>query len=92
MSDKQRITLDPNPPVQGEDVTITYDFSGLSLAETRLQILFDGDSGPVITVTPDDPSQTVPVPASADTILVEDLDGPSPDKSAPVVSGSTAGV
>lgn len=85
----QRISLDPDPPVQGQPVEICYDFSGLELNSTRLKVTFkpQTEAPTEHTVTPGDNCVTVQVPAGAESILVEDLDGPSPDKGA-IVEGS----
>lgn len=81
----QRISLDPDPPVHGAQVTICYDFDGLQLTSTDLEVTFTPAGNSKHTVTPSDPCVTIDVPANATRIIVEDLDGPSPDLTAPVV-------
>jgi len=82
---KQRISLNPDPPVQGQNVNVCYNFDGTTLAQTTLEVTFDpGAHSSNHTVTPDDPCATVVVTDDATSIIVEDLDGPSPAKSAPV--------
>lgn len=84
MTDEQRITLDPDPPVQGRQVTICYNFAGSGVTSTTLRVTFDDGSSTDYEVTTDSPCITIGVPGTATSILVEDLDGPSPDKAAPV--------
>lgn len=83
---QQRITLNPDPPVAGQTLEICYDFSGLGLDKMRLRVTFDPDvvSPAEYSVTPDHPCVTILVPEGAQSITVEDLDGPSPDKNAPI--------
>ena len=82
----QRITLDPDPPLAGQKVTICYDFEGLELSETTLRVSFPGTGGTAdYEVSVNNPCVTIDVPGTATRIAVEDLDGPSPDKQAPVV-------
>ena len=89
MTQEQRISLNPEPPVQGQEVAITYDFSGLALEETRLRVTFSPGGTPVIYhVTVGDPSVGVPVPGDATSVLIEDLDGPSSDKASAVEPAS----
>ena len=78
----QRISFNPDPPQAGQPLTICYDFSGTGLSFTHLKVTF---TPPVVSpatyvVTPDAPCVTVTVPRGAVSILVEDIDGPSPDK------------
>ncbi len=88
MAQPQRITLDPDPPVQGQDVKICYAFSGSGVTSTTLRVTFyPGGGSKDYSVTDSNPCVTVKVPDTATSILVEDLDGPSPDKNAPVVPG-----
>jgi hypothetical protein len=81
----QRITLNPANPVQGQNVTICYNFTGSGITSTQLQVTYS-PNGPTTTytVTTSSPCVDVPVPLDATSILVEDLVGNSPDKSATV--------
>ena len=80
----QRITLTPDPPESGKPVKICYDFSGTNLAHTHLKVTFTPGvvSPATYVVTPEDPCVVVTVPDGAITMLIQDIDGPSPDKSA----------
>jgi hypothetical protein len=80
----QRISLDPDPPVQGKPVKICYNFAGSGISGTTLRVSFDDGTGTDHEVSAASPCVTVTVPASATSITVEDLVGPSPDKNAPV--------
>ena len=81
---EQRITLDPDPPVQGQDVTICYRFDGSGVSSTTLRVTFDSGTPTDYEVSTSQPCVTIPVPDSATSITVEDMNGPSPDKNAPV--------
>lgn len=85
MTTTQRITLDPDPPKQGSQVTICYDFDGSGVESTTLRVTFS-PSGVATScpVSKKAPCATVTVPSDATSITVEDEDGPSPDKIAPV--------
>lgn len=85
MAEPQRITLDPDPPSQGTVVTICYNFSGSGVTSTTLKVKFgSGDSGTTYEVSEANPCVEVDVPSGATAITVEDMNGPSPDKWAPV--------
>lgn len=86
MPTTQRITLDPDPPEAGQPVKICYDFDGLDPARTVLKVTFGPDATPggEHEVDEDEPCVTIDVPQHATSITVEDLEGPSPDKVAPV--------
>lgn len=82
---EQRISLDPEPPVRNQDVEISYDFTGLDMKKTRLRVTFyPGGTPTIYTIEKDDPRVAVPVPGDATSVLIEDLDGPSPDKSSSI--------
>ena len=84
----QRISLDPEIPTQGQSVTISYDFHGTGMSETRLEVLIGpGDRTTTYTVTAAAPSVTITIPSDGTSYLVEDIDGPSPDKSGAVKPG-----
>jgi len=72
-------------------VEICYDFEGAGVTSTRLRITFTLASGGSTSseeeVSTSDKCCKVDVPADAETILVEDLDGPSPDKASSVENG-----
>lgn len=91
MPPQQRITLNPDPPVQGQEVDICYDFVGSGVTSTRLRVTFTSSTGdpPGAEYEVDEANNCVKVtvPSDAETILVEDLDGPSPDQSAIVENG-----
>lgn len=82
---KQRISLNPDPPTQGQNVDVCYNFDGLTLGQTTLEVTFSpGGQTSTHTVTPDNPCAAVAVPDNATAVLIVDQDGPSPDKSSPV--------
>ena len=84
--EEQRITLDPQPPVRGQSVTITYDFDGSGITSTTLRVTFDpGGVTSDHDLTAQNNSVTIAVPANATSILVEDLSGVSPNQSSAVV-------
>jgi hypothetical protein len=81
----QRISLQPDPPTQGRKVTICYEFSGSGISSTTLRVTFTGASGSTnYEVSASSPCVTIDVPDTATAITVEDLNGDSPDKWAPV--------
>ena len=80
----QRITLDPEPPAQGKDVEICYDFAGSGLASTTLSVSFDGGEPDDLAVTPEDPCVVVGVPDNATRIVVADASGVSPNKTSAI--------
>jgi hypothetical protein len=80
MAEPQRISFDPTPPKQGKPVKICYDFTGLGITQTTLEVSFDGTVISSPEVTPANPCVTIQVPSDAENILVDDLDGPSPDR------------
>jgi hypothetical protein len=81
----QRITLDPEPPIRGQSVTICYEFDGSGLTEVVLAITFSPPPVTVFrTVTTTDPCADVDVPDGAQSITVADESGTSPDKVSPV--------
>ena len=86
MPDTQRITLVPDPPIQGQNVEICYDFAGSGVTSATLRVTFTPGGSTEYPVKVDDPCVTVFVPENATSILVEDLDGPSPNKDAPVIA------
>lgn len=76
----QRISVNPNPPVAGEPVKITYDFSGADITSARLCVSFfpkPNSSEQKATVA--NPTIEVEVPEDAEQITIEDKDGDSPD-------------
>lgn len=77
----QRISFNPDPPSAGSYCQICYDFSGLEISSTELRVSFDPAvvSPATYTVTKDAPCITIMIP-EAESVTVEDLDGPSPDK------------
>ena len=81
----ERITLDPDPPVQDKDAVICYDFTDSGLSSTTLMVSFDGSEPTPHVVSRDSPCVTIRVPADATEITVMDDSGVSPDKYAPVV-------
>ena len=81
----QRISLNPEPPIQGQGVEVCYDFRGTDLSQTTLRVIFDpGGASTDHDVTPASPCVTVSVPGNATSIKVEDLTGDSPDKTSEV--------
>ena len=78
------ITLKPDPPIQGQDVEICYDFPQ-GVDEVDLKVTFTPGGTTTHRVTAADPCVDVPVPDDATTILVQDMSGASADKAAPVV-------
>jgi len=81
-----RISLTPANPVQGASVTVCYDFSGLTLDNTTMRVTFFPYGSAVdYEVGKTAPCFTISVPGTALAILVKDMDGPSPDKSAAVL-------
>ena len=86
MSNGPRISFDPEPPEQGGKVTICYDFSDLELADTVLLVSFYMNPEPTsYPVSPATACVTIDVPDAAVSLLVEELEGPSPDAATPVV-------
>ena len=81
----QRITLDPDPPVQGQRVRICYDFDGSGLSSTTLGVSFDGGDETDHEVDAENPCVTIDVPDGAILITVSDSSSVSPNKTAPVV-------
>lgn len=82
---KQRISLNPNPPTQGQNVSVCYTFEGTALGQTTLEVTFNpGAHSSSHMVTPDSPCASVAVPDSATSVTIVDEDGPSPNKEAPV--------
>jgi hypothetical protein len=78
----QRISCQPDPPVGGDEVTICYDFSNLKIDRTTLLVTFKPPASTTDhDVTVETPCFTVLVPASAQTMVVEDESGISPDLS-----------
>ena len=80
MDEPQRISFDPDPPKQGKPLKICYDFTGLANNQATLAVSFDDGTSENHEATPTSPCFTIQVPSDAETILVEDLYGPSPDK------------
>lgn len=76
----QRITLDPQPPVQGKPLTICYDFAESGLSSTTLTVTFDVGTPASYEVSAQNPCVTIDVPANAANITVSDASGVSPDK------------
>lgn len=91
MAELQRISFNPDPPVQGEEVEICYNFDGSGISSTTLEVTFTTASGSLLVssheVTAGGNCFKLGVPADAETILVHDEDGPSPDKAAIVETG-----
>ena len=81
----QRISLRPDPPVQGGDVEICYDFDGSGQSQVTIMVtFFPGSETSEHTLTPSEPCVIVAVPDNAQSITVEDRSGTSPEKRAPV--------
>jgi hypothetical protein len=81
MAEPQRISFEPDPPQAGKILKICYSFENLPQDKTQLEVSFNPAvvSPATYDVTRKDPCLTLLVP-EADSILVQDLDGPSPDK------------
>lgn len=76
-----RITITPNPAQKGQDITICYDFSGLSETQVTLTLNWDPSQEPgSITLSPEDNCQTVTAGDSANDLLVADNSGNSEDE------------
>jgi len=87
---EQRITFDPNPPVQGQSLDICYNFSGSGITQTTLRVTFDpGGQTSDHDVTDTSNCVTITVPLNATSIVVEDLSGTSPNRTSPVDSRKT---
>lgn len=88
MPEEQRIQFAPSPPVQGQWLTICYDFEGVEIGQTRVSVDFKPGGEPSEhTLTPEANCVSIYVPQDAETIVVEDLDGPSPDRSEVIETG-----
>lgn len=81
----QRITLNPDPPVQGQSVTICYDFDGAGVDATRIRVTFGpGEDAVTYALEVEDNCITITVPDGSTSIEVVDLEGSSPTRTAPV--------
>ena len=81
----QLISLNPEPPVQGGKVEIGYDAPNEDPEATfTLRITWSPSGDTEDIEVPNGGSVEVDVPSDATNILIEDLDGPSPDKSSAV--------
>lgn len=80
----QRISINPNPPRAGQQATVSYNFTGTTLAEVRLEITYSTTTPPdpepaIITLKPQSNSKTITLPDDAEQITITDMDGESPD-------------
>lgn len=76
------ISVDPDPPKRGQQVTICYAFREGDPSPAPLQVDFDvpgGVNSQSIEVSKAEPCETITVPADAIGILITDLYGPSAD-------------
>ena len=82
MSDP-KITLDPDPPIAGKDLTIGYT----GTLPVTLQLTWDPAGTPTsVTLTTDSPTVTIKVPANAVALQVVDPTGDAPYRDVPVKS------
>ena len=87
--EEQRITFNPDPPVQGRTLEVCYDFDGSGLTSTTLRVTFDpGGQTSDHDLTAQDDCAKITVPANATSIRVEDLSGVSATRSSPVTPSS----
>ena len=85
LSPPQRMSFVPETPVQGQPVSIGYDFHNSGVTSTTIRVHFTpGTEYTDYVLTEENPEVIVPVPANATSVLLEDGDGPSPDKSSAV--------
>lgn len=78
MPNPQRITIDPDPPVQGQSVTVCYDFAGTALQKVDLVLSYTPSGTVLVTVTPAAPCAIAAVPGNATSLKIVDLTGTSP--------------
>ena len=78
----QRISATPDPVGQGQELTICYGFDDLPDSSVQLDLDWDPAGPPSsITVTADEPCQTVSVPINAEDLVIRDTSGHSQPKS-----------
>lgn len=80
------ISVDPDPPQQGEDVRVCYNFDAITGDSVSLRITFDPGGTETVTVTRAERCVTVSVPQEAGVYLIEDLSRQSYDKGGPVAA------
>ena len=82
----QRITLIPDPPVEGVSLQVCYAFDGSGLTQVTLTIVFTpGGQSSSPNVSESAPCTTVAVPHGAQRVTVTDQGGSSSSISSPVV-------
>ena len=81
----QLISVTPDPPVAGQNMTVCYDFDGTGLTETHLDVHFNPAGGSVgVHLTTVKPCATIRCPDGAGGVAIEDQDGQSDDWMSPV--------
>ncbi|MCR9245629.1 MAG: hypothetical protein NXI31_11405 [bacterium] len=76
-----RITVTPNPANAGDDITICYDFSGVSETSVTLSLSWDPPHDPdSVTLTPEDNCVVVTSSPNTEGLIISDNSGNSEDE------------
>ena len=78
MPNPQRISIDPDPPIHGQSLTVCYDFAGTNLQKVDLTLTFSPGGSTTIRLLPSAPCQVVLVPSTATSLEIVDGSGTSP--------------
>lgn len=79
MPNPQRISIDPDPPVHGQSLTVCYDFAGTNLQKVTLVLTFTPGGIVTLELLPGVPCKSVLVPSNATSLKIVDTSGNSQD-------------